>query len=193
MNASISTSSASVLLERCIYLMAKLIIKTGSKKEPLEVYREELAAVLRHPGLDTVTRLLKELAAAGDIIKLPQFKDFYSQKFGPVRLRPGGRIWARVWAKVEELKARRKRHAEKAKKGKNPSKNRPTFLQTISSLSSNKEGELMEKEKKRRRLKAQEAREIARLDREAQNSGHADKIPAPQALDQLLKTSSPQE
>ena len=186
MNASIPTSSASVLLERIIYLLADLIIKTGNKTLPLEVYRDELAPVLRHPGLDNVSRLLKELAVAGDIIKLPQFKDFRNKKYGPVRLRGGG-IWARIWAKVEELKSRRKRHALKAKKGKNPSKNRPTFLQTISSLSENKEGR-REKEKKRQRLKAQEDREIARLDLAAQNNGRADKIPASTALGRLLKT-----
>lgn len=191
MNAARLPSTADVLLERIIYLVSEhIILKPGEKHPVLEVFRDKLIAPLCVENLDTVTRLLKVLASRGYIFRLAQHKDFESHKFGPVRLVPGARIWARIAAKVEELRARYRRHAEKAKKGKkakNPSKNRPTFLQTISSLSENKEGR-REKEKKRQRLKAQEDREIARLDLAAQNNGRADKIPASTALGRLLKT-----
>ena len=188
MNAACLPSTADVLLKRIIYLVAKEIIRTGNDKHPvLEVYRDKLIATLCVDHLDTITRLLKVLVLRGYIIKLAQFKDFDNHKFGGVVLVPGGRIWAQLRAKVEELRARGRRHAEKAKKGKNPSKNRPTFLQTISSLSENKEGR-REKEKKRQRLKAQEDREIARLDLAAQNNDRADKIPTPNADGPLLKT-----
>ena len=186
MNASALPSTAQVLLDRIIYKTADLIIQTGTKAGDFAFYRAELLAPMRPDNDDTATRLLKILAAHGDIIRLPQDKDFDNQKFGPVRLAPTQRIWSRIRAKVDELKARYRRHAKKAKKAKKASKNRPTFLQTISSLSEEKKGR-REKEQKRQRMKAQEDREIARLDLAAQNNGQMNKTPASTALGRLLK------
>ena len=147
---------AKVLLEEFVFQFARLSVNTGTKNPVFSPYRYQLGIKLKFGSDRTITRILDELTAAKWITRLPQRKDFKRKRFGPLRIAPARKIWARIKRMIRTLKAEDARR-QKRKIGRSASffsssphkKTRRPLLASISYSLQSREGKRVREEEKK--------------------------------------------
>ena len=105
MNIDQLRNRSKTLLEEITFQLARIMVNSGVKTPVYAPYRYQLGAKLRYGSERTVSRIVKELADDGWLIRLPQRKDRSKGIYGPIRLCAAKKLWSRLKRMVRTITA----------------------------------------------------------------------------------------